>query len=187
MEIIWATLILNTIEMIKRLITELMEEFREIVRKELKDQGHSDTGKLSKSMRIEVIEYTGGIKALLYLQDYYVFLEYPMRAGNVPYSRGSGARTSQLITQLIAWFRRKGAANPVAASFATVNVWLKEGRPTDRSYAFSRNNRRTGFMKQSVKTWSKGLAEKIEGAYIESTNDHYRAVFKSLDNIKLRA
>lgn len=168
-------------------IEELMIEFREVVRDELRAEGHRSSGRLENTMRIEVKESDTKVEALLWLEDYYVFIEYPMRAGSVPFIRGSGAKFSQLVEGLMKWFKRKGASNPMRATFATINKWMQEGRPTRNSLRFSKNGRRTGFMKHSVKVFSTDLLDNLETIYVEKAEDHFRAVFRSLDQFKLKA
>jgi hypothetical protein len=171
--------------MIEESIHKIISDLREIVRDELRAQGHHDTGSLGDTMRIEVKEGPDSISGLLWLNDYYVYIEYPMSASRVPFRRGSGAKSSEMLKGLIDWWRRKGASNPVAAAFATVNVWLREGRPTQRSHFYSRNGRRTGFLKTSIKVFEKDLIGKVRDAFVEETKEHFKAVFKSMDQFKL--
>jgi hypothetical protein len=172
---------------VKEDIAQLMVEFREIVRKELRDQGHVATGKLANTMRIEVQESQSRVVANLWLEDYFLNIEYPLQAGRVPYTRGSGARFSQLVESLMRWFRQKGVSNPSRATFATINKWKKEGRPTRASFRFSRNGRRTGFMKESVKTFSKDLGDEVIDIYASKIRGRYIALFRSLDQFNLKA
>lgn len=167
-------------------VREWLEDFREIMIQELKDQGHWDTGKLGNNSRIEIKAQETKIQGLLWLEDYYVFIENPMAPGKQLYTRGSGASSSQIVQALMQWFRRKGAPNPMRATFATLNTWRKEGRPTRRSLQYSSNGRRTGFLKETVRQFSLDAVKNVEQIFSESIDGHYRLLFRSLDYFTLK-
>lgn len=144
---------------------DVMDYVRGVVRQELKDQGHENTGRLTREAEVKVKATGEIIKGLLFLNDYYVHLEYPLPADRVPYERGSGARSSKVVDALTRFFRTLGKSPEEAksASFATLNKWKREGRPTKASFRFSKNGKRTGFLEASV--------QKIESEIIETFGD----------------
>jgi len=170
----------------KKQIQEVMEVAREAIRAELKAQGHIATGKLYNSMRIEIVEDGKGYIGRLWVQDYYVNIEFRMGPGSVPYTRGSGKSSSQMIMGLFKHWQRLGVANPLAASFATANVWKKEGRPTRASFKYSSNGRRTGFMEHGVKAFREKADELITEGYAEATRFHMRSIVNGLDQLDLK-
>lgn len=165
-------------------IKELIEDFRVQVADELRNQGHRLTGKLERSMRTEVNVKGNKILAILYLEEYYIFLEYEMRPGRTPYRRGSGAGSSKVVQELIKAFTRYGASDPKAAAFATLNKWAKEGRPTRASYRFSRNGRRTGFLSFTIKQFEKGLPERLGAIFAKEAENHFVAMVRRFDQVK---
>jgi len=145
---------------------DLMQYVREVVRQELKDQGHVNTGRLVREAEVKVRKTGEVIKGLLLLNDYFEHLEYPLPADRVPYERGSGARSSKVVDALTRFFRTLGKSPKEAkgAAFATLNKWKQEGRPTKASFRFSKNGRRTGFLEASV--------QKIESEIVNEFGDY---------------
>jgi len=114
-----------------------MEEIRDLYVQELKNQGHIDTGKLSKTPEIRTLFIPLGIRSSLLLESYFEYLERRLDPQNVPFKRGSGKKSSKLVQALFRYFQRKGASDFKAATFATINKWKQEGRPTRSSLRFS--------------------------------------------------
>lgn len=104
---------------------------------ELDKQGHIDTGKLASTGQIETQFIPLGIRSTLLLESYYEYLERRLDPQHIPFQRGSGKKTSKLVQALFRYFQRKGATDFKAATFATINKWKKEGRPTKASLRFS--------------------------------------------------
>lgn len=167
-------------------VFKLMEKLMKTMQHELRGQGHVDTGRLHDNMTIKIKETDTSIVGQLWLEDYYVNIEFPMVPGRVPYSRGSGASMSKMIEGLMRWFARKGVSNAKAASFATANKWLQEGRPTRNSYGFSSNGRRTGFVKHSVEQFSKTLEVDLETMWARATQKYILAYADSLDQLTVK-
>lgn len=125
-------------------VIALIEEGLDLYKAELKNQGHVNTGKLLNSGEVRTtIKGTTVIGELL-LSDYFEYLERRLSPDRVPYKRGSGRRSSKVVTALKRYFQQKGLGqkNAQQAAFATLNKWKKEGRPTKASRRFAVNNRR---------------------------------------------
>ena len=116
--------------------------------KELKSQGHNNTGSLVSSIELVSKSIADDVVGEIYMNDYWEPLNTGVRANRIPYQRGSGKKSSKYIDGLIRYFQSKGLALNEAknAAFATANKHKQEGMPTSASYRFSQNNKRIGFM-----------------------------------------
>lgn len=132
--------------------TELMNEIMQLlthdIKKELRDQGHYNTGRLDKTIETHVRILSTAVIGQIFMENYWAYMENGVPANRIPYSRGSGAKTSKYIDGMIKYFKSKGLRLKEAksAAFATANKHKTEGMPTANSYNFSYNNKRTGFM-----------------------------------------
>lgn len=136
-------------ENIKSIITFLAFD----IQRELIDQGHILTGKLRDSIQgLISLSDENTTEAIVLIEEYYSFLERTLPGSRVPYRRGSGAGESKLITALRAYWEKRGLSEKEAkgAAFATAEKWKQEGRPTNKSYEFSSNQRRLEFLNYTV-------------------------------------
>ena len=133
-------------------IGKATELFREKLREELKAQGHSNTGKLEKSIAYDIELKAEKIIVSLFMNTYGIFVDTGVKSSRIPYSgrTGLGGR-SKYIDGLISYFRTKGLNERDAkgAAFATANKHKQEGMPTRNSYRYSSNGRRTGFVNEA--------------------------------------
>ena len=84
--------------------------------------------------------------------DYFKFVDQGVKPSRIPYRSGRGrGGKSKYIQALIAFWRKKGAADPKAAAFATAAKHKKEGMPTRNSFKFSRTGKRTEFINEMLK------------------------------------
>ena len=120
--------------------------------RELIAQGHRGSSKLIDSLAGTVGKIQGGFEIVITANHYYKFVDQGVRPSRVPYSgrRGRGGK-SQYIQALIAYFKKKGAADPKAAAFATAAKHKKEGMPTRASFRFSKTGKRTEFIDEMLK------------------------------------
>lgn len=141
---------IEPINRVYNIVSELMEQIKSNVIKELEDQGHTLTGSLIKSIDTKVGIYTNTVVGTLIMNDYGMAVETGVPAKNIPYEPTPPVRggTSKYIEALKSFFTYKGLSEKAAlsAAFATARVQKKEGIPTKNSYQFSSNGRRTGFM-----------------------------------------
>ena len=119
---------------------ELIAEFiLDKLREELEEQDHRATGDLIDSMQAIVGVKSGGFEITIIANDYAKYMEEGFSPGKWvnPYA-------------LAEWVERKGIATGVkeikAAAFAIRAAIHREGMPTNGSYKFSKNGRRTGFI-----------------------------------------
>jgi len=147
-------------------LVALMEQVRKMYVDELEAQGHNNTGRLMRTARVEGKLIPLGARSDLILQDYYIFLEKKLSPRNVPFRRGSGARSSKLIQALTRYFIRKGLPRNQArsAAFATAIVWKREGRPTRGSRRFSRTGKRTEPLSRVISRLQSRVEKQFEEA-----------------------
>ena len=137
---------------ITKVLEKRMDQFVEDVKKELTDQGHVLTGKLRDSIRYEIRSLPNLIQAVVWMEDYGFTIDKGLKPSEVPYNPGSGAAESDYIQGLFTFWKLKGLGSEEAlnAAFATANKHLQEGMPTENSFNFSNNGRRTGFFSNKV-------------------------------------
>lgn len=124
-----------------------MKRLQADLRGELKAQGHHLTGRLSESLEYEIEVEGNVITAVMECEDYGLAMEFGVTAERIPYSPGSGAKTSKYIQGLIRFWNLRGVTGRegISAAFATARKHKREGMPTRGSHAFSTTGSRTGF------------------------------------------
>ena len=146
---------------------------------ELQAQGHKATGRLIASVVAKVSSVLDSIDLALSHLDYGIIVNTGLPANRVPYSRGSGAKTSKFIDALMDWIRLKGIAGGLdktvrSVAFAMATAMKRDGIPTKGSYRFTSNGRRTMWIdyvynKYNV-SWQDQVAE-LSADYIEMAFD----------------
>lgn len=137
-------------------LEDAMKHLQKELRRELREQGHYLTGALHDSIEYRVYKRgsTVAIAEMMSL-DYGLILEVGVPASRIPFSgsrRGAGGGTSKYIQGLVTFFQKRGLneREALSAAFATANVQKREGMPTNGSFAFSSNGRRTGFVSETL-------------------------------------
>lgn len=140
---------------------DLAEYAIKAAQRELRAQGHVLTGSLVSTMGTRVVLGQSDITAQVLMNHYAPYLERALPASRVPYSPGSGAKSSKVVDALLRYWKLRGLAPKEArsATFATLNKWKQEGRPTRASFRFSRNGRRLGFLERTVETVNENAAD----------------------------
>lgn len=116
-------------------------------------QGHELTGSAVRDMETRVIKTAQGYTIEGYLNDYMAYLNTGVTAARIPYSPGSGARTSKYIQGLVRYAKmRMGVSDKEALSiaFAIASKHKREGMPTRASARYSRTGKRTGFVDEAL-------------------------------------
>lgn len=132
------------------------------IKKELADQGHNHSGKLSRSIKPHLKLISDGIRGEITMLERYIFINTRTPGARIPFSGRTGrGGKSKFIQALIKYFREKGFANPKRAAFATAYKMKKEGRPTKGSRLFSKNGRRTGFLEHGLKDIEERIYERL--------------------------
>ena len=149
------------------------------VRKELSDQGHTLTGSLSRSVATDIQSGEEQITGRISMNEYFAYLERRLPANRVPYRRGSGAKRSKVVEALERYWKLRGLAPKEArsATFATLNKWKQEGRPTRASFRFSKNGRRTGFLEATIDEINANAQDILLG---EATNEIEKALAQAI-------
>lgn len=131
---------------VKKLLLDLQNE--------LLAQGHKATGALIDSAESK-IAYEDATRLVIdiYFNDYWVYVNHGVTANRIPYrprKRGEAARggTSKYIEALIEWAKVIGipANEAKGFAFAVAKKHSIEGMPTNGSYRYSSNGRRTNFL-----------------------------------------
>ena len=146
-------------------MTEVMILLQSEARKELEDQGHRLTGSLSESLQYKVTATDDKVVGTLEGNDYGVYLEFGVAANRIPYGGKSGkGGKSKYIEGLVRFFTIKGLEprEALRAAFATAAVQKREGMPTRRSFGFSSNGKRTGFVSNSAERLFDKFSQIIE-------------------------
>lgn len=134
---------------IQIVLTHLQKAFRD----ELAQQGHTLTGKMRDSINYTLTDASDLIVASMFFEDYGFILENGVAANKIPFSGRTGAASSKYILGLIKYFKLRlgyDEKNAKIMAFKTAMTHRKQGMPSINSYGFSKNGRRTGFVKQAI-------------------------------------
>jgi hypothetical protein len=148
---------------------------------EWKAQGHNLTGNAIQQLETRIV---AGADIVIqgYVVDYMANLNAGVTAANIPYSPGSGARSSKYIAGLIDYVKKRmGKSDREAKSiaFAIASRQKREGMPTKNSARFSSTGKRTGFIEIALDDIEPQLAQLIERGIEESINFVLESFFKT--------
>ena len=145
-------------------------------------QGHNLTGNAIQQLETRIVEANGGTLIQGYMVDYMANINAGVTAANIPYSPGSGARSSKYISGLIDYVKRRmGKSDREAKSiaFAIASRHKKEGMPSKASVRFSSTGKRTGFIEAALDGIEPKLAALIEQGIEETINFVIESFFKT--------
>lgn len=139
---------------LKKATLRSLQVFVRAGQKELTDQGHRATGTLIDTMEAVMIsEDPSSWRAGIEIEDYGLEVDSGVRPGKVPSPFKDAAEFKRHIDQLREWSRIiKPGLDQLERSEFILAVNRKhriEGIPTRDSFIYSRNNRRTGWIKHS--------------------------------------
>ena len=158
----------------EHLIKELSEE--------LIQQGHKGTGKLINSLRQEIKQEGTDRVLRIYANYYSKFLANGVGASRIPYTRGSGRKSSKYIEALTQWvievLRKSPEAKARSIAFAIANTHKKQGMPTSNSYRFSSNGRRLNFIQYVINANRKFIKDAVAKEYSNSLKDSISNIVK---------
>ena len=149
-------------------VEEAMQFLVAAARKELKDQGHKNTGKLDRSFEIRVQSLSDDvIRGQILHEDYVDSLDTGIPQNKVPFSLPGTGSSSKYISGLIDFFKSKNLSAKEAKrrAFATaIKAKYRPGtghptRPYFGGKKYSKNGRRTGWKDHA---WSEENIEKFE-------------------------
>lgn len=124
----------------EQLLSDPAKYLKEELVQSLRDQGHYNKGNLAESLEVEIGQSGGIMKATIKMLDYGLVLETGVPASKVPYGGQRGQFSEYLQGLMDSYNWDLGTAIRVAK---TAKI---EGHPTDSSFSFSKNGKRTGFI-----------------------------------------
>lgn len=154
----------------------------EAVAIEWKAQGHNLTGRAIQELETRIVERGNDTVIEGYVIDYMANINSGVPASRIPYSPGSGARSSQYIAGLISYVqKRMGKSQREAQSiaFAIASRHKREGMPSKASARFSSTGNRTGFIETALDGVEPKLAALIEQGIDETINFVIESFFKT--------
>lgn len=153
------------------ILAQAAKILNESLRNKLKEKGHFNTGQLEGSIKSNIsnTELTGE------MYDYGHIVDDGTPASRIPFSPGSGAKSSRFIDGLIAFFQTKGLPEKEArsAAFATAKVQKKEGMSTKASVRYSSTGDRNNFIRDALNEVESVLEKTIENGMDEIFNDEF--------------
>lgn len=165
-----------------QLIQQIADTATTAVVIEWKRQGHELTGKAAQSIEEQVTQTANGTRIDFYIQDYMARINEGVPSNRIPYSPGSGARSSKYIQGLTRYARLRFGANRKEAeriAFAIARAHLREGLPSLRSKRYSSTGRRTGFIEQGLEGEEEKITALIERAVEETLRALVESFFRS--------
>lgn len=149
------------------------------IQKKIREQGHTLTGRLERS----ITAHTSEFNIAGYMLDYGGIVDSGVSAGRIPFQLGSGAKTSKYITALTNYFILRGLPEKEAksAAFATAQKQKKEGMPTKASTRFSQSGKRTKFVSE---TWNEN-EKKVDQIMSKGLNGFFEEQFKNEKSEKI--
>ena len=153
--------------------------------RELLNQGHQHTGALINSLKGNVTKLTNGIEiSVTSNKTYWRIVNDGVKPNRIPYRGRSGrGGKSAYIQALIAYFKKKGVADPKSAAFATATKQRKEGMPTKGSHRYSSTGKRTNFIEETLKRHGQNIEDQAFDVGFELLKVKIDKVFDRLDAV----
>lgn len=127
-------------------LKKVAEMVMDDIKKELRAQGHYDTGRLEKSMTPYAAGVTNETIIQAYAADYIMELEHGVPANKIKI-------TNTEFEELKEWVKRKigalSSSDATSIAAAIVAKWKKEGKPLSGSYGYSPNGEVLGAMQEA--------------------------------------
>jgi hypothetical protein len=138
--------------------------------------GHFMTGKIIDDIEIKIQQAADGTNLDYYMYPYGGYLERGVKAENIPFSPGSGAKTSMYISALISYVKRKfsvsDAKEAKSIAFAIAHTQKRHGMPAV-----------TGG--QGTK-WISDAIETAEKKFDSLADEHYRYAEEAIENMIIK-
>lgn len=141
--------------------------YRDVIRtmdsalhRELRAQGHYNTGALEHSISGRMQKISGGYQITGHALYYGFILDQGVKPDRIPFDFTGNGGKSQYITGLIKYWKSKGLSDKEAksAAFATAIKHKKEGMPTKGS----RGNSSTGFRTEFIEIVEKAVSLRVD-------------------------
>lgn len=153
----------------RAILEKIMQFLQGKLRYSLAAQGHTDTGRLGKSITFTVERAGDTTIGKMYFDDYGIFVNVGVRAENVRYP----------IRVLIEWWQRKGlqGREAIRAAYATRAVHRREGIPSRGSYKFSATGQRTKFVEAAITPNLDEITDQLERQFGEILELRFGEIF----------
>lgn len=163
--------------MVREIYDRIDEIILDALSRSFVEHGHYMTGKIIEDIEIRKQEDEAGTSAHEYfMYPYGGYLERGVKAENIPFSPGSGAKSSMYISALISYVKRKFSVSDVkeakSIAFAIAHTQIKKGMP--------RGTQGQG---------SKWISEAIEGAkgkFDQANQEHYERIDLLFENMIIK-
>lgn len=169
----------------ERVVRRALEFVKKSIIAEIKAQGHVASGKLIETIEIRINRTPDKITGGIYMEDYAIVLDRGVKADRVPFSPGSGARSSLYIQSLIDWIATikpgLGDRERKSFAFAIANKARQEGHPTRGSFSFSQNGRRREWSKHAIDDKQQEIIALMDlSEFVASSIDNFVTDFQRL-------
>ena len=137
------------------------------IRRATRDQGHYLSGRLDRSTKEKIIETPDAIIIDIVRDAYGEALENGIPRNSIPYSPGSGAKTSRFIQGLLDFVKRRNlkpraGQTQLGIAFAIAQSMKKTGYPLVGSKKFSKTGRRTGAIREMADREKRYIRQQVE-------------------------
>lgn len=166
-------------------LDDLLAYLVQEVRRMLEAQGHKLTGRLINSLEPEATATSNAINAEILWEAYGRVIESGLSRDRVPYSPGSGARSSKFIEGLIRFVKLRGlrpkrGQTVKGIAFAIARSQKAGGIPTVGSKRFSRTGRRTGAIAEVLERDKAKIRLGVEAVGLALIDDFIEEAVESL-------
>lgn len=165
----------------------------EALQAELIAQGHDNTGAGVESITLAVQAFSNLHQLDISFNKYLIYQDKGVKANRIPFTQGSGAKSSKYIRALTLWVTQRGFVTSQkeakSMAFAIARKHKKEGMPTAGAYAFSYNRRRLGFFSdlKELKTVDEQVRKILDESVYAILNDAINEVQQYISKSKYKA
>lgn len=144
------------------------------LKKELKEQGHYLIGGIERSLSYKVKNLGNKIELDIVTDKQYApYLEHGVKSNKIPYSAGSGAKSSKYIDGLTNYSMLRFGLDKKEAkkvAFKIAKRHKKEGMPTRNSYQYAQNGERKFFAKRVFNIYKKKWLDFLSTNIVKKLN-----------------
>lgn len=175
--------------MILQELNALSDLIIEELRRELKDQGHNMTGALSRSIKIRTVAGRDGISLIGSFLRYGASIDQGIKPDKIPFTIGSGKKSSEYIKGLIRFVKRRRIATndkkakQIAFAIAITAKIKREGHPTKGSFSrtITKNGRRLGWMTGTLERNEEEIGELLQDIFNNEISVNIDNLLKNIE------
>jgi hypothetical protein len=168
-------------------VDKLKAVVKEALAEEWIAQGHQMTGKAISTMEMETEQTIERLSLSGYMLQYAVILNSGVKAANIPYSRGSGAKTSKYIDGLIDYVKKRmNISNEQKAksiAFAIATEQKKFGMPTTGSFKFSSTGKRTDWITEAFRHKEEDIQKEINNIMFDNLTRKFDVIIEKYQKL----